>query len=48
MLMEAEGRNDREEELLLHDLSVAEFEMLKKKPPNYKKNTFSNINIPNV
>lgn len=32
MLMEAEGRNDRQEELLLHDISIAEFEceMLKK------------------
>lgn len=37
MLMEAEGRNDREEELLLHDLSVAEFEMLKKNPQTTRK-----------
>lgn len=37
MLMEAEGRNDREEELLLHDLSVAEFEMLKKTPKLQEK-----------
>lgn len=34
MLMEAEGRNDRQEDLLLHDISIAEFEceMHKKNP----------------
>lgn len=47
MLMEAEGRNDRQEDLLLHDISIAEFEceMHKKKTPNQNNNL---SNIPNV
>lgn len=46
MLMEADRRNDREEELLLHDPSIAEFECEMLKNPKTKQN--SNIPIPNV